>query len=163
MTRRYAIAPRTRLAVDVNEVVPDLGVSTTVESDRLVAVERALYFNDGNAGTVSAGATAPAYTWRFADGRTDDSQEYLLISNQGRNPARVTIDFVLADGSKASTAVQVPGNARYTMAVHEIHPGQNQISATVRSTQPIIAERSLFPGGGARGGATSLGIPEESP
>jgi hypothetical protein len=34
------------------------------------------------------------------------------------------------------------------------------VVATVRATQPIIAERSFFPGGGARGGLTSLGIPE---
>jgi hypothetical protein len=58
----------------------------------------------------------------------------------------------------------MPGGSRYTLAVHQIYPGQEAIAATVRSTQPLVAERSLFPGdprGAAnRGGATALGVPE---
>ena len=161
LARRYAIPPTTRLVVDVNEVVPELGVSSVVESDRPLAVERAMYFNDGNAGTVTAGAIAPAYVWRFADGRTNDATEYLLLSNPGRKQARVSVEFVLANGSRATREVTMPGSARYTLAVHEAFPGQAQIAATVRSTQPIVAERSLYPGGGARGGSTALGVPEQ--
>jgi hypothetical protein len=160
LSRRYAIPPTTRLVVDVNEVVPDLGVSSVVESDRPLAVERAMYFNDGNAGTVTAGAIAPAYVWRFADGRTNDATEYLLLSNPGRRQARVSVEFVLANGSRATRELTMPGSARYTLSVHEVFPGQAQIAATVRSTQPIVAERSLYPGGGARGGSTALGVPE---
>jgi hypothetical protein len=159
LARRYAIPPTTRLVVDVNEVVPELGVSTVVESDRSLAVERSMYFNDGNAGTVTVGATEPAYVWRFADGRTTDATEYLLLSNPGPNRAKVTVEFVLANGTKAPRDILVPGGTRYTMAVHELFPGQSQISATVRSTQKIVAERSLYPGGGVRGGSTALGVP----
>lgn len=163
LARRYVIPPTTRLAIDVNEVVPDLGISTSVQTDRPVAVERAMYFNDGNAGMATVGAIAPAYTWRFADGRTTDATEYLLFSNPSRREARVTVEFVLADGSKATREITMPGNARATLVVHEQFPNQSQISATVRATQKIIAERSLFPGGGTRGGATALGIPEVTP
>jgi hypothetical protein len=53
----------------------------------------------------------------------------------------------------------VPAGARYTMSVHELYPNEDAVSAIVRSTRPIVAERSLFPDGGARGGATALGIP----
>jgi Family of unknown function (DUF5719) len=165
LTRRYAIPPTTRLAIDVNEVVPELGVATTVESDRPVVAERALYWRDGAAGTAGAGAAAPAYAWRFADGRTSgEFQEYLLLSNPNKNQARVTVDFVLADGTKSSQALVMAGGSRYTMAVHQLYPGQQAISATVRSTQPIVAERSIYqgaPGDAAnRGGATSLGVAE---
>jgi hypothetical protein len=165
LTRRYAIPPTTRLAIDVNEVVPELGVATTVDADRPVAVERALYWRDGAAGTASAGAAAPAFVWRFADGRTSgEFQQFLLLSNPNRNPARVTVEFVLADGAKASQSVVMAPGSRYTMAVHQLYPGQQAISATVRSTQPIVAERSIYQGAPAdaanRGGATSLGVPE---
>jgi hypothetical protein len=165
LTRRYAIPPTTRLAIDVNEVVPELGVATTVDADRPVAVERALYWRDGAAGTASAGAAAPAFVWRFADGRTSaEFQQFLLLSNPNRNPARVTVEFVLADGAQASQAVVMAAGSRYTMAVHQLYPNQQAISATVRSTQPIVAERSIYqgaPGDAAnRGGATSLGVPE---
>jgi hypothetical protein len=165
LTRRYAIPPTSRLAINVNEVVPDLGVATTVEADRPVAAERAMYWRDNSVGTASAGAVAPAFTWRFADGRTSgEFQEFLLLSNPNKNQARVAVEFVLNDGTKASQTFPMPGGSRYTLAVHQLYPGQEAIAATVRSTQPIVAERSLFPGdpraANNRGGATALGVPE---
>jgi hypothetical protein len=168
LTRQYAIPATTRLAINVNEVVPELGVATTVVADRPVAAERAMYWKDNSLGAASAGATAPAFTWRFADGRTNnDFQEYLLLSNPNKSQARVTVGFVLADGSKSSQSVVMPGSSRYTMAVHQLYPGQPSIAATVQSTQPIVAERSLYPGapGAAtnRGGATAPGVPEATP
>ncbi|KAB8142967.1 N-acetylmuramoyl-L-alanine amidase [Chloroflexia bacterium SDU3-3] len=165
LTRRYAVPPTSRLAINVNEFVPQLGVATVIESDRPVAAERAMYWRDTSVGTVTPGTTTTSYTWRFADGRTSDGfQEYLLFNNPSKNQARVTVDFVLADGSTAQQGVVMPGSSRYTMAVHQLYPGQRAISATVRATQPIIAERSLFPSAptdaGNRGGASTFGVPE---
>jgi hypothetical protein len=119
-------------------------------------------------GAANAGATAPAFTWLFADGRTSENfLEYLLLSNPNKNQARVTVEFVLADGTKANRSVVMAGGSRYTMAAHQLYPNQNALAATVRSTQPIVAERSLYPGapGSAanRGGATALGVPEVAP
>lgn len=166
LTRRYAVPPTSRLAINANEFVPQLGVATVIESDRPIAAERAMYWRNFGAGTVTAGTSVTAYTWRFADGRTSDGfQQYLLFNNPNKNQASVTVDFVLANGSTAQQTVIIPGNARYTMAVHQLYPGQNAISATVRSTQPIIAERSIYPNAPSaadnRGGATSFGVPEQ--
>ena len=159
--RRYVIPPRTQQVINVNDVVPNLGVSTEVTSDRPVAVERVLTFNDINsaAGTVGAGAMAPGYTWAFVDGRTSDSTYYLCVSNPNLSPTTVSVSFVFSDGTAAKQQFHVPAEARYTLAVHEIFPNKDSVAAVVRATQPIVAERSLFPGGGARGGATTLGIP----
>ncbi len=197
LTRRYAIPPTTRLVVDVNEVVPALGVATRVESDRPLAVERSLYFsseglangdneadaedttsdtapiteteeisptdviaNAGpDAGTVSFGATEPAYLWRFAYGQTVGMRYYVLISNPSRGQAQVTMDAVLSDGRTRTQNIVMPGGSRYTVAVHELFPEEEAISLTVRSTQRIVAERSLFAVGSGRGGSTSLGVP----
>lgn len=159
LVRNYALPAMTRLAVDVNDVVPDLGVATMVSADRPIAAERALYFNDGDAGTVSAGAREPAFSWYFVEGRSADATMYLLLSNPNRTQTVVTVDFVLFDGTLAQQRVVMPANSRYTLAVHEFYPDETSIAMVVRATQPIVAERSLFPGGGTRGGATSLGIP----
>lgn len=164
LTRRYAVPPTTRLAINVNEFVPQLGVATVIESDRPVAAERAMYWRNNSVGTVTAGTADTAFTWRFADGRTSDGfQQYLLFNNPNKNQARVTVDVVLANGTKAQQTVVMPGSSRYTMPIHELYPGQSAISATVRSTQPIIAERSLYPDApnstANRGGATSFGVP----
>ncbi len=175
LTRKYAVPPQTRLPINVNEVVPELGIATTIVADRPIAAERAMYWNNSggsstvpSVGAANAGATEPAFTWLFADGRTSDTfLEYLLLSNPSKNQARVTVDFVLADGKKASQSVVMAGGSRYTLAAHQLYPGQLALAATVRSTQPIVAERSLYPGapGSAanRGGATALGVPEVVP
>jgi hypothetical protein len=158
-TRRYAIPPRSQLAILVNDVVPDQGVSTLVRADRAIAVERALRFNDGLAGTVGAGAIAPHYGWLFVDGRTTDVAYFLAVSNPNRFPTTVTVELQFADGAPATQTFTVPANARYTLAVHELYPDEAAVTATVQASLPIIAERSLFPGGGVRGGATTLGFP----
>lgn len=180
-TRRYAIPGTTRLEVNVNEFVPELGIATVVEADRPVVAERALYFtpvgvatgedpetpltlspeNPPLAGTVSAGAHNPAYSWRFADATTQDTNYYLLVSNPNEVQARVTIELLLDDGSRETRSIVMPKRSRYTLPVHDLYPGQEGISAIVRATQPIVAERSLFPdaGPGASGGTSLLGVP----
>lgn len=157
--RRYAIPPRSQLAINVNDVVPDLGVSTEVTADRPVVVERTMTFNDGAAGSVGVGAQAAGYGWAFVDGRTRDSSYYLCVSNPNPAPAIVTVDFVFSDGATGRETFSVPAAARYTMAVHQLYPDEPTVAAIVRGTQPIVAERSLYPGDGARGGSTTLGIP----
>jgi N-acetylmuramoyl-L-alanine amidase len=169
LTRRYAIPATTRLAINVNEVVPQLGVATTVVTDRPVAVERTITWNSGTAGTAGAGATEPAYTWRFADGRTIGTfQQYLLVSNPGKGQARVTVEYLLPDGTRVSDpAFTMPGGSRQTVAVHGLRPGLQAIAATVRASQPIVVERSIYDGDpraiGNQGGETVLGIPGDNP
>lgn len=168
LARRYAVPPTTRLAINVNEFVPEIGVATVVDSDRPVVAERSMYWKDGAVGAVTAGVATPAFVWRFADGRTSgDFQEYLLFNNPNKNQARVTVDFIQANGATDQQSIVMPGGSRYTMAVHQLYPGQTAIGATVRSTQPIIVERSLYPGDptgpNSRGGATSFGVPEQQP
>jgi hypothetical protein len=164
LTRRYAIPANTRLAINVNEVIPDLGVATTVEADRLVVAERAMYWQDHSLGTATAGAKDTAFTWRFADGRTNNGfQEYLLLSNPNKYQTRVNVEYILADGSRDTQSIVMPESSRYTIAVHQLYPNQSAIAATVSATQPIIAERSIFPNdprsANSRGGATSSGVP----
>jgi hypothetical protein len=180
-TRRYAIPGTTRLEVNVNEFVPELGIATVIEADRPLAAERALYFtpvgvdtsdqeeepltlspeNPPLAGTVSAGARHPAFSWRFADATTNNTNYYLLVSNPSRGQARVTIELLLDDGSRETRSVVMAPDSRYTLPVHDLFPNQEGVSAIVRATQPIVAERSIFPdeGLGASGGTSLLGVP----
>lgn len=193
LRRNYVIPPTTRLVVDVNEVVPTLGVATSIESEWPLVAERALYFDPNEfgkppviasrsittslvlsttdvlvpedtiplAGTVSFGARQPAYVWHFAYGRSRGAREYLLLSNPSRRQARVAIEFVREDGSHDTQHIVMPANSRYTLAAHDFYPEEEIFSTIVRSTQPVVAERSLFATEGATGGTTSPGIPGE--
>jgi hypothetical protein len=73
----------------------------------------------------------------------------------------VTVELRFGGGATGSQSFDVAPGARYTFSVHEPYPDEAAVSALVRSTQPIVAERSIYPGGGVRGGATTLGIPLE--
>lgn len=179
LQRHYAIPPTTRLVIDVNEVVPTLGVSTVVDSDRPIAAERALYFDplslpgaeemraseemtpttSTKVGTVSFGATELAYEWQFVYGNTKNAGEFLLFSNPNGGQAKVTVTFLLNDGSRQEEEIVMPARSRYTVAVNDLYPGEGMISAFVRSTQPIVAERTLMVDGGIHGASTSLGVP----
>ncbi len=78
--KEYTLRPRTRFTIHVDEVggMEDSEVATTVKSlDGVkIVAERAMYFvySDGYCsragGHVSAGTTAPAKTWYFAEGYT---------------------------------------------------------------------------------------------
>ncbi|PMP81577.1 MAG: N-acetylmuramoyl-L-alanine amidase, partial [Chloroflexus aggregans] len=106
-----------------------------------------------------AGAREPAYRWAFIDGRTIDATYYLSLSNLNPLSAMVNVEAVFGDGTKTELGVRIPAGARYTLALHEAFPNESAVTVIVRSNQPIVAERSLFPGGGVRGGSTALGIP----
>ncbi len=158
-TRRYAIPPRSQLAIDVNEVAPNLGFATEINADRPVAVERSLRFANGAAGTISAGVREPAYRWVFIDGRTSDAAYYLCLSNTSPLTALTNVEVIFGDGTKTALSVRIPAGARYTLALHEAFPNETAVAAIVRSNQPLVAERSIFPGNGARGGSTAPGMP----
>lgn len=191
LQRNYVVPPTTRFVVNVNEVVPTLGVATTVTSELPVAVERALYFDPKEvgkppivasrsmtssltltttevlvpedavpmAGTVSSGAIQPAYVWRFAYGRSLGAREYVLLSNPGPRQARVTVITIYRDGLAGMQHIVMPANSRYTLAVHDFPPQEELFSTIIQSTQPVVAERSLFMQGRRTGGTTSPGVP----
>ncbi len=182
LVRRYALPPTTRLTIDVNELVPDLDVATMIEADLPVVAERALYFAPTSApltstdtltdtvipstatplvGTISVGATAGAFSWRFADAPTAGARQLLLLSNLSRAQARVQIELLLDDGSRPTQTVVMPAESRATVNIHELYPAQQAVALVVRATQPIVAERTVLPdasvpGGG--GGSTVVGV-----
>jgi hypothetical protein len=53
--REYTARGRSRLTINVNEVLPDSSVGARITSDEPVVVERSSYFNDGRSGTNSIG------------------------------------------------------------------------------------------------------------
>ncbi|MFQ6014856.1 MAG: hypothetical protein ACE5NP_05385 [Anaerolineae bacterium] len=55
VSREYTLKPTSRHTVNVNRIVPNSKVATQVTSDQPLAVERAMYFNDGRGGTASLG------------------------------------------------------------------------------------------------------------
>lgn len=168
------LPPKTRYTIWVNEEVPELAnsaFSTIVESTNGVGViaERAMYWpvpgvaSPFAAGHGSAGVTAPAKTWLFAEGVTTklptlEFQTFLLLANPNAAPTRVRVTFFVPDGAPpVEQAFDLAGFERRNLWVNVEVPGLAAIPATVFSMkvesidtldgkpwQPIVAERAVY-------------------
>jgi peptidoglycan/xylan/chitin deacetylase (PgdA/CDA1 family) len=96
-------------------------------------------------------AAATSTTWYFAEGSVGGTfQEFLTLFNPNSSAASVTISY-LFQGSRASMSVTrtVNANSRSTENVNNdvgIKPGdpQQSLSAIVKSSVPIVAERPMY-------------------
>ncbi len=163
LVKEYTLSPnsRTNVWVDVEEF-PGLGaalasaeVSAVIESlnGQRILVERALYMDVAgqpfSAGHASAGVTAPATTWFFAEGATGPYFDlFVLVANPGDTPAQIEASYLLPDGSSVEKQFSVPGNSRYNIWVdyEDARLADTAVSTSIRSANgvPVIVERALW-------------------
>lgn len=138
-----------RQTLRVNDAVgAGRDVSTVVESDSLLLVERPMYFLYGGAwrgGHVAAGVRAPKNTWFFAEGTTRTGfQQWISLQNPGEVGANVTLSLLLDGGEVRDVGVIVPAHTRITVAVHAIVEAERDVSVVVKSNRAIVAERPAY-------------------
>ncbi|MGH9159315.1 MAG: fibronectin type III domain-containing protein [Vicinamibacteraceae bacterium] len=157
-TRRYTIAPRSRLTIWVNdEGHPPSGgeLSAIVESINGVPVvaERALYLSDRGepfvAGTASGGAAAPSTQWYFGGGETGDYFDlFLALANPHDTAAEVRATYLLPTGRTVQRTYALEPRSRKTVYVD--HEGADlshtSMSTVLESTNGVsfLAERSTW-------------------
>ena len=136
----------TRETIDVNGAIGSgKEVSIRLESTQPIVAERPIYFNfkGRNGGHNSTGATGASTLWYFAEGFTGDGfQEYLTLQNPGGTRANVTIEYQYRNGGGMTQIVSVV--ARETIDVNAVVGGGKEVSVTVTSDTPIIAERPMY-------------------
>ncbi|MHB8780846.1 MAG: DUF5719 family protein [Candidatus Geothermincolia bacterium] len=149
-THLFTIAPQSRFTVRVNDLMKNQGLSLRVRSTGGVPVvaERSVYFNYGGwtGGHNSAGVSAPANEWFFAEGYTADSFDtWLLLANPGDTAATVSVEFALENGNVVTEDVTVRPRSRYTLSVDRV-PGLEAVPCAIRvlSDQPLVCERSMY-------------------
>ncbi len=143
--------------------------------------ERAVYWRGMTEGTATAGATAPARTWGFAEGlqggflefqddHDDDKRRFntfFPIYNPGTAPATVTIHFYTEGGNTGVTrSLVVPAQSRETVWTLSYDELANAKFATFfASDQPIVVERVVYWGQSNKAGHASLGtaLPDDFP
>lgn len=183
-----SLLPRSRLTVNVNDLVAAQGitapvnVSVQVTSEKKILAERPLYFNTGLAGGVDGGsdvigARAPSTIWNFAEGTVRPGfQEYLTFQNTLTAAATAAVTFQASDDSGRAVNVPpltlaMPAGGRVTKDVNR-HLLDNSVplpvnlGARVTASAPVVVERPLYfntgLAGGARGGTTVIGTAEGS-
>jgi hypothetical protein len=148
------LPPCSRCTVDVSQTVGNAwSVSTKVESDMPVVVERAMYFDNADGSRRSAhGSIGVPYSsrkWFLAEGSTgtnkgDSFETWVLVANPGTTRATVAVTYLIPTGQVSGPAFELEPGTRRTVNVADTLPGEWSVSATVQSDAPVVAERAVY-------------------
>jgi len=148
----YVVPANQRRTVYTNNV-PGLGgtsFSMTVLASAPITAERAMYFSTTDTwwkgGTDSAGVEAPSTQWFIAEGHTGQLfAEYILLANPNQAASTVQIRYLRPVGDVITRTYELAPASRTTIMVNDI-PGleDTDVSASIASTLPIVAERSMY-------------------
>ena len=151
-------------------------VSVVVESLRGgVVVERTMGFGDGWGGHTGKALLAPSTTWFLAEGAANSFfQTFILLTATGTVAPRVTVDFLLEDGTVVSIPSDFPSApGRLTLWANDLcAPGTSgsncprvlagkAFSTRITADRPIIVERAMYFNRGGRtfeGGHASAAV-----
>jgi hypothetical protein len=116
-----------------------------------VVAERPMYFSyrpfdlGWAGGHDIVGTNAAANDWYFAEGTTRNNfEQYISLQNPGASPANVQMTFMKADGGTVPVDFQIGARSRYTVWVNPVVGPEQDVSTSVHSDQPIIAERPMY-------------------
>ena len=149
LSKQYAIPPGERLSIFINAELPwQDDVSVVLESSIPLAAERMLYFNHGagdSGGSLSRSVSEASAIHYFPEGTTRSGfQEYLAVFNpSGIIASRVEVELNAGEAGKRTSSFEVQPLSRATFCVSELAEGVD-CSMIVRSTSPVVAERSEY-------------------
>src|SRR5439155_9467253 len=106
-----------RATVKVDDFVGNAEVSSKVDSNKPLVVERSMYFKYGplgwTGGHTAHGAAAPATDWFLAEGYTAPNFDcFILVQNPGTAPVNVTISLLKQGGGGVDLPLTVAARAR---------------------------------------------------
>lgn len=152
------VAPLSRTTVPIHREVPDTAsVSTGVDANVPIIVERAMYFNlNDRAGHNSIGVTRTSMRWYFPANRSFiGDEDFILIVNPSSSSTQVTATFYFDNQAPLVQTYSVAPTSRYTIPVHGI-VFSRRVSVELSSTLPVAAERAFYFSNRA-GGASGIG------
>lgn len=157
LVKLHTVGANTRSTIVVDDEMPELAATDVSASIRVlndvgIIAERAMYRTSHgvafNAGHDSAGVTAPARNWFFAEGATGGFFDlYLLLANPGATAANVTVRYLLPGGAAPQSVPYAVGpTSRETISVEGELPAlaDTAVAMIVESDQPIVAERAMY-------------------
>jgi hypothetical protein len=151
-----------KLTVDSSDYIPtgdsavnDFGVKIESKNEVGIVAERSMYWNSGNGGHNTIGATAPDRYWYFAEGSTEAGYEtFISIMNPNDTDTSLDLTYYFPDGTKVFDQMQIGLRSRSTVDVGAAVSQDSAFSAKVVSDQPVVAERSMYWDGRAGGHCT---------
>ncbi len=149
LERTYRVPPWSRGTVLVNgEVGPDHDVSMHVSSETPIVAERPVYFlyqGMWDGGHNVMGAAQPENEWYFAEGCTRTGfNQWICLQNPNEAETSAKITYIMEDGGRIEREYYLAPRSRFTVNVNNDVARQHDVSATVSSRLPIVAERPMY-------------------
>ena len=149
IVQTFSIGPMRRYTVNVNDLAKNQSVGAAVISGVELAAERTTTFGSNANGTSTvAGVATPQPTWYFAEGSTSNGfSEFITLLNPSSTASNVVSRFYDARGAQIGIKSQIlQAGTRATIDVGKLVHASS-VGAVVTSSQPILAERSMYRGG----------------
>ena len=148
-TQDVTVGAHSRSTVDVNlRLGENKDVSSRVESNVPVLVERPMYFNYHEAwagGDDVMGCPEPKKSFYFAEGTTlDDFVTYITVLNPTDGAAGIKLTFMVEGEQKKEFLETVQPSRRYTKDVSALVGKNKSFSILVESDRTVVAERSTY-------------------
>jgi hypothetical protein len=167
VTRTVTVPATGRTTVNIealNPAAPELAnvaVATVVTATLPIVAERAQYWPGPPSNWYEAhnsfGVNVARTHWGLAEGRVGNPaglppanyQTYVLLANPGTTPATVTVTFLRENGGPITRTFVVAAGRRFSVAVAGAGSTVPELAdelfgADIRSTAPIVVERSLY-------------------
>jgi hypothetical protein len=143
-------------------------VSTTVESDRFLGIERSMTWGT-RTGTIygshaERASPAPSATWILAEGSTVLGMDvFYMLQNPQATTTLATVRFLLPTGTVITRTYDLPPSSRTTIYVNQIAGlEETDVSGDITADAPIVVERAQYrsaPGQPFTLGHVSMGVP----
>ena len=145
------------------------GISTVVEANGPLAVERTMYFNARHYGAHTGTAVdGPGTRWLFAEGAEGTFHTFVLLANTGAAASTATVRFLRDGAPPVTRTVNVPPTSRVTLATSGIAELANKSFSMVvtsdgaghRGARDVLRHGPLFNGAHESAGVNAAGATE---
>jgi len=149
--RPVAVPAGHSVAVDLGAItgLETSDVSATIESDRLLGVERSMTW--GTSGLVygshaETATAAPSPTWFLAEGSTVLGFDlFYLLQNPQATTTHATVRFLLPSGTTITKTYDLAPGSRTTIYVNQVEGlDETDVSGDITADAPIVVERSMY-------------------
>ena len=140
------------------------GFATVVDSTDGVplVVERTMIWDGGHGAHAGTATQTLGTSWYFAEGAQRDGLDtYVLLGNPGSTAADVAVTYLVEGASPITVNTTVGAQSRKTLPSSAVAGlAGRSFSVVLTSTQPIVAERSVYFGAGRYwdGGTSAMGV-----
>lgn len=154
------LAPRSRLTLNLNQLVPGEEVSAKVvlPSGSRVQAQRSVYFDyAGIRGGHTSRGSPSSREWCFAEGYTGGGFDtYLLVFNPSHELAEIRVDCMTSE-EVGEEVIVIPPLSRFTLKLDDVIPDA-EVAVYLSSDRPVVAERAMyFDAQGRAGGSVAAG------